>query len=203
MDALRASQINMLTQLATLKNRLGIDDADVKDDVILTMAIEAFTARFDGECKRTMQRTVDAEEEFSADQREIIPACYPIEQVTAFYVEYNEIEGWLEQTDIVHLIRKKHIISLGSPFGTEDAIAKVVYTGGYVMPGDEVGDGQTALPKDVENACIEQCSYWYQNRKRLGLVAISGEGGSIQQFAQLDLLPSIKPVLKKYERFLL
>jgi hypothetical protein len=52
--------------------------------------------------------------------------------------------------------------------------------------------GQTPLPDEIAVACQEQVAYWYQNRHRLGLVSVAGEGGAIQQFAQLDLLPSVK-----------
>ena len=48
----------MLTQLSTVKARLGIDDFDVKYDVLLTNAIRAFTTQFDKECNRQFARTV-------------------------------------------------------------------------------------------------------------------------------------------------
>ena len=61
--------------------------------------------------------------------------------------------------------------------------------------------GQTALPSEIEHACADQVAYLYQNRSRLGITSVTGEGGGISQFSQLDLLPHVKPILKKYERW--
>src|SRR2546423_15333813 len=74
----------MLTQLLTVKSRLGIDEFDIKDDALLTRAIKSISARFDMECKRTLARTVDAMHEFDALDLELAPRGYPIESVTRF-----------------------------------------------------------------------------------------------------------------------
>jgi hypothetical protein len=190
----------MLTQLATVKTRLGITDS--VNDTILTNALNAISARFDKETNRTLARTANATFEFDGDKTEIVLPIYPVESVSAFHTKSDEATGWVAVSpNPAYLIRKASVISLveGSIAGS-DELARVTYTGGYVLPGTSVGAGQTALPSDLEQACVEQCCYWYQRRRELGLVSIAGEGGSIQQFAQLDLLPSVKAVLKKYER---
>ena len=104
----------MLTQLSTLKTRLAIDQFDLQYDAILTNAIKAVGARFDKECSRTLARTVALAEEFSADETEIRPACYPIETVTKFELKSNETDGWTEQTGVKYLIRRNCVISLQS-----------------------------------------------------------------------------------------
>ena len=48
----------MLTQLLTIKSRLNIPAADVTNDALLTLAIEAFSARSYRECNRTFARTI-------------------------------------------------------------------------------------------------------------------------------------------------
>src|SRR5207249_3865919 len=96
---------------------------------------------------------------------------------------------------------KRAIIELPVRLGAEREIARVTYAGGYVLPGTIPIGNQTALPDELEAACIEQTTYWYQRRNQLGLTSISGEGGSIQQFSSLDLLPHIRAILKAYERF--
>src|SRR5215510_10463777 len=90
----------MLTQLSTVKSRLGIEEFDVQYDGILTNAIRAVSARFDKECNRTLARTVDAVEEFDTEEREIGVACYPIETVSKFELKSNEAEGWVEQSGV-------------------------------------------------------------------------------------------------------
>src|SRR2546422_9076137 len=96
----------MLTQLNTIKARLGIDEFDVKYDVLLTNAITAVSVRFDQECNRTLARTVGAQHEFNAEETELRVPCYPVEAVTKFELKANETDGWIELTDIEHLIRR-------------------------------------------------------------------------------------------------
>jgi hypothetical protein len=196
----------MLTQLSTLKTRLAIDQFDLQYDAILTNAIRAVSARFDKECSRTLTRTVGLAEEFSADETEIRPACYPIETVTKFELKSNETEGWIEQTNVDFLIRRACVVSLSSPFALRTfrfalPQARVTYTGGYVMPGTTPGAGQAALPDDLEQAAVEQAAYWFQDRDKLGLIRNRPDKGTYQQFAQLDLLLNVKAVLQRHERW--
>src|SRR5262249_44923173 len=126
----------MLTQLSTVKTRLAITVTDYDD--LLTNAIRAVSARFDQECNRTLARTVNATHEFSADETELRPPCYPIESVTKFETKPDEATGWTEQTGIKYLLRRQCVISLPSPFcilNSAFSICRVTYTGGYVLPG--------------------------------------------------------------------
>jgi hypothetical protein len=86
----------MLTQLSTVKVRLGIEEFEVKYDGILTNAIRAVSARFDKECNRTLARSVDAVEEFDGEDREIMVACFPIESVNKFELKraVSWRDGW-------------------------------------------------------------------------------------------------------------
>src|SRR6266404_4225575 len=106
----------MLTQLSTLKTRLGITAATY--DAILTNAITAVSARFDKETSRTLARAAATTEEFSADETEILVSRYPIEAVTKFELKSNETEGWVEQTGIDYLIRRACVVSLKFPLST-------------------------------------------------------------------------------------
>lgn len=192
----------MLTQLATLKARLKIEDSYLVEDVILTNFIKLVSGRFQKECNRVFDRAAAATEEFDADETEVRCGRYPIETVAQWDLKTNETEGWVLQTGIDFLIKRACVISLYAPLGTWRQRGRVSYAGGYVLPGTTPGAGQTALPDEVEQACVEQCAWLFQNRNRLGMTSVSGEGASISSFAQLDLLPSVKPVLKKYERWL-
>ena len=77
---------------------------------------------------------------------------------------------------------------------------RVTYTGGFVLPGTTPGAGQTALPSDIEQAAIEQAAAWFQNRDKLGLIRNWPSGGTYQVFSQLDLLPNVAAVLRRYAR---
>src|SRR5437016_2794708 len=102
----------MLTQLLTVKSRLGIAEVDVQYDTLLTSIISAVSTRFDKECNRTFTRTVGATYQFAAEDTEIIPAIYPIESVTKFELKSNETDGWIEQADVQYLIRNSCVVSL-------------------------------------------------------------------------------------------
>ena len=194
----------MLTQLSTVKSRLALTVTDYDD--LLTAAIKAVSARFDKECHRTLARTTSATHEFEVDETEVLPPCYPIESVTKFELKFNETDGWSEQTGIQYLIRRQCVISLSNainypPSTINSPIARVTYTGGYVLPGDTPGAGQTALPDDLEQAAVEQVAYWFRNREKTGLLRSWPHGGVYESFLQSDLLLEVRAVLKKYERW--
>ena len=193
----------MLTQLNTVKSRLGLTDTTY--DTLLTNAIKAVGGRFDQECNRTLARTENFTQEFDPQTAEICAACYPIESVATFEFKTNETDGWIEQTGIQYLLRRSCIISLPfQPFSSsafQPFLSRVTYTGGYVLPGTVPGTGQTALPDDLEQAAVEQVAYWFQNRDKLGVIRQWPKGGTYEQFGDLDLLPNVRAVLQRYERW--
>ncbi len=192
----------MLTLLDTVKARLGLAPEDVQDDTLLENLIKFASGRFEADCRRKFGRVEGATWEFRADAAAVFPERVPLEAVSAWHLKETEADGWEEQTEVDYLIgAKKNVLELDLPLGTAKELARVTYTGGYVLPGAVAGAGQTALPAVVEQACVEQVAYWYQRRNQLGLVSISGEGGSIQNFPALDLLPNVKAVLKSFERW--
>lgn len=189
-----------LAQLSSIKTRLGLEQTDTDDDAILGGMLAHCSARFERECNRTFERQEDCTEEFEGHSSELRPSRYPVESVGGFHLKSNETDGFQELSGVSYLLRRKCVISLPQPLGSEDQVLQVTYTGGYVLPGTEPEDGQTALPDDIREACVEQVVYWYQRKNQLGLTSVSGEGGSIQNFSSLDLLPHVKAVLKKHER---
>ena len=194
----------MLAQLTTLKARLKIEEFDTADDALLTIFLNAMSGRFQKECNRKFDRAEDATYEFRADEMDILVDRPPIEDVVSFHLKSNEADGWVLQSDIVYLLGpQKNIIELATPLGTSREIARVTFDGGYVLPGGTVDTGQTALPGEIESACIEQCAHWYQNRDRLGIASVSGQGGSLalSVVTPLSLLPQVMAVIKKYERY--
>ena len=189
----------LLAQLTTIKNRLGI--TDTTDDTLLTNFIEFASARFERDTNRSLERAASTTDELPADQTEILVTRFPLETVNSFHLKANETDGWLLQPNVDYLIRRACVISLSAPLGTKYEQARVTYTGGYVLPGTTPGSGQTALPDDLEHACTEQVAYWYQNRFRLGLLSMPAEGRTFFNIAQIDLLPQVQSILKRYERF--
>jgi hypothetical protein len=149
-------------------------------------------------------RTVGVCQEFPAGEIEIPVCCYPIEAVTKFEVKSSESTGWVEQTAVEYLVRARCVISLPVPLWAQcssAALARVTYTGGYVLPGTTPGVGQTALPADLENAAIEQVAFWFARRETAGVIRIWPTGGNYMQLVDTDLLPAVRAVLRKHTRF--
>jgi hypothetical protein len=192
----------MLCQLTDLKTRLRIAEADVVDDAVLEAFIAGTSGRFARECNRIFDYSATATYDFRGDEMDLVVDRYPIVSVTSFSLKTTETGGFVAQTAPDYVVNPtRNIIELATTLGTSRQIGRVTFAGGYVLPGTTPSEGQTALPDEIEQAAIEQCAYWYQRKDQLGLTSVSGEGGSISQFAALDLLPGVTKVLKKYERW--
>jgi hypothetical protein len=200
--------VNNLATLLEIKARLILQPADTADDAILQNALNAISGRFYNDCNRQFDYLTSWQFEFPADLLNIVPDRSPIDrtQPVTWEVKDSEALGFVVQnTPVPDFIfgRNNNVFILQAPLGTNLQMARVTYGGGFVLPGNQVGSSQIALPSDIEQACVEQVAYWYQRRNQLGLVSVGGEGGTISQYRTLDLLPSVVAVLKKYERFVL
>jgi hypothetical protein len=191
----------MLTQLSTLKTRLGLAEADTSQDPLLLGLITACSAHFEQECRRGLSRAVNLTEEFSADLREICPATYPIETVSKFELKTSETGGWLEQSGVSFVLRFGCIVSLATPLGAAEQLARVTYTGGYVLPGTLPAPGQESLPADLEQAVLEQVAAWFLNRDKVGLLRNWPTNGTFQVLSQLPVLPWVRQVLNTHQRW--
>jgi hypothetical protein len=190
----------MLTTLETIKSRLRIDAFDTGDDILLNRFLRHASARIEMECNRRFARLEGATDQFPGDATDLIVTRYPVETVSGFELKTNERIGWETVDDVDYLLRPGGVIRLAEILGAESQVLRVTYTGGYVLPGDTPAPGQTALPDDLEQACVEQIAFWYQRREQLGIVNFSGEGGTIKLPGNPDLLPQVSAVLKRYTR---
>jgi len=135
-----------------------------------------------------------------------VARCYPIETVTKFELKNTEAEGWIEQLGVTYLLRQACIISLTLPLSfvpqaATPQLARVTYTGGYVLPGATPSAGQSALPDDLESAAIEQVAAWFQQRDKLGLIRHWPSGGTYLVFIQLPMLPQVSEMLRAHQRW--
>lgn len=84
--------------------------------------------------------------------------------------------------------------------GTRSKRVRIGYTGGYVMPGEVAGPGQTALPPILEAAAIEQVAMWYQLEATTGIFRVEGGGGTYLEVADRVWVPWVKRVLGRYRK---
>ena len=131
-----------------------------------------------------------------------------------FQLKSTQAPGWTLQAGIDYIIRGNCVISLAVPLvphppASVPALARVTYTGGYVLPGAPdpqpiSPDSQPVrLPADLEHAMVEQVTFWFENREKLGEIRNWPAGGNYVQLADTDLLPSVRAVLKRYSRMVL
>ena len=193
----------MLTQLTTVKSRLGLEQFDPTDDALLTNIIKHVSARFAAECNRIFDYGQSLTYEFRADDTQIVVDHPPIESVSQFDLKSSESEGWIVQSGVEYLLSpQRSLVELAEPLGSVRQLGRVTFTGGYVLPGATPTGNQIALPDDIEQCCLDQVAYWYSRRSQLGLLSISSEAGIVQQFQSTDLLPQVRATLKHYERWI-
>jgi hypothetical protein len=188
----------MLTQLETVKLRLAVSFTD--DDVILQRAIAAVSARFEAYCNRSFGRVENARQEFPSDALEFSVESFPIESVAGFAIKRSEAEGWIAVSPAPeYFTRGACVIALLGRLGAGREMACAVYSGGYVLPGTEVAAGQAPLPADIEQACVEQVAFWYQNRSKLGVTSVT-ENSVTSSVTQEAMLPSVEDALQRHIR---
>src|SRR6266480_7945213 len=103
----------MLTQLATIKSRLGLDPFDTAGEPLLTSLLKHVSARFAAECNRIFDYGAGLTYEFRADQLNILVDHPPVELVTQFHLKTTEAEGWSLQSAIDYLLGpQKSLIEL-------------------------------------------------------------------------------------------
>lgn len=162
-------------------------------------------------CNRKFERTVAAQDIFTADRKTWILQRYPIETVSAIEQRDDLAGGWttlVVNDTIANQLDLAGLLFFASLLGTELSQIRVTYTGGYwfdmtedstgVMPG-----AATLLPKDLRMAWYLQCREVWNKIDRLGTGIVSGENATFvsQMLMNLDLLPAVKGLLQKYVRY--
>ena len=83
----------MLTQLSTIKARLGLEQFDTTDDLVHTNLLRHVSGRFAIECNRIFDYGAALTFEFRAEQINIVVDRPPIELVSQFELKTTEAEG--------------------------------------------------------------------------------------------------------------
>lgn len=191
-----------------VKVRAGMEIGDTSQDQIIDDIIRGIANLFENYCNRIfILNTSDATEYYDGGVNVIIVKRYPIVSITSVTesTDYDwDNETALTANDGYRSTNDKGIIHrLASDFYCGRDIVRIVYTGGYVAPGCDVGSGETALPDDLREAAIKQARYELKRKDDLGLSAVSAMGTNITKYAEDDLLPIVKRTLNHYRRWIL
>jgi uncharacterized phiE125 gp8 family phage protein len=193
-----------LTSLINLKSYLNISVETY--DTLLENLIDRATALFESFTGRNLMARDysydSSSDDYDADNAildgngfdQIILPQYPINSVTTLRINEIEIDA------------RDGIYSLGY---VVDAKAGIIRLAGYLFSEGwgnvelEYNAGYSAVPKDLEQAVIEQAAWMHKQ---------SGEGGSLLgvtsvtiaddpvAFMLKDLLPSVKMALERYKK---
>ena len=199
----------MLCTIADIKARRGISITD--HDAVLTQIAAAFTARADRYCGRTRLVTAADATDYVTGQTNMIQLLrYPVVSITSikecYGYNYDDVDPLTADTDyrlIAPGSDNRGVIARiwGCWYTGFDGI-QVVYRGGYCAAGVSPAQGtaEVALPDDLREAAILQCSFVFKRRDDIGLSGISFDGGSMNKFAALKLLPEVADILAGYKR---
>lgn len=190
--------------LDDVKGRLGISLTD--HDTVITRIIAGTGKIFDSYCQRPLLLTAaEVIEDYTGAGCYLQLRRYPIISITsikeAIDYDFDAADELVEDDD--------YRIMNGGVNGilcriyacwpsTPDAI-RVIYRGGFAAADAVLGEGETALPDDIREAAIEQACLFFKRKDDLGLSSVSFEGGSIQKFNNLDLLPFVRDTLDRYK----
>jgi hypothetical protein len=194
----------MLCTLDDLKTRLGLTG---EHDATLTRILLSFAAIAKTWTGRTLVApAADATEYYTGVGNFMQVTAYPVITITsikeALDYDYANATPLVANTDY-RLVNSglKGVLyrAWGDWLGYPDSI-QIVYRGGYCAAGVTPGEGEFALPDDLREAAIEQCSFIFKRRDDIGLSSNSFQGGGINVFSSMDLLPMVKETLDSYRR---
>jgi hypothetical protein len=202
----------MLCTVKDIKDRLGLTDEQTDHDAVIAQIIAGFTSLADRMTNRVLLATEeDVLEYYTGGTALLQVRRYPILTITSVKEsetgDFDEAAALIEGDDW-RLVSKglsgviRRLWGLWSP--EIDGI-QIVYRGGYAAAGaeeqeDGLPDGEIAMPADLREAAIKQCSMEFQRRDDLGISGTTFEGGGFNKFTDMQMLPVVRDVLESYRR---
>ncbi len=188
-----------------VKTRLGISDSDY--DVMIAAIIAGLTGRFDAFCGRTLLQTAaDVIEYYTGLGQYLQLNRYPLIAITsvkeAWDRDFDNADALTAEEDYWPMSLGKNGILYRNMtrWPVRPDSIQVIYRGGYAAAGEEAGSSETALPAEIREAAIMQASLVFKRRDDIGLSGVGFEGGSMNKFQAMKLLPDVEDVLKQYRR---
>jgi hypothetical protein len=195
----------MLCLIADIKTRLGLTGTE--HDTLLAALVAAFSRRADVFTARVLQDTgANVTEYHQGGCQYLQLERYPVVSITtikeSWDFDWTAATALVADTDYRLLAggRTGLLLRLYADWIDQPDGIQVVYRGGFAEPDAVLTAGQTALPPDLREAAIEQCSLIFKRRDDIGLSGITFEGGGFQKFSAIDLLPNVEKTLLSYRR---
>jgi hypothetical protein len=180
-----------LTTVSAVKEELGIPDADMSQDALISLFIDRASDAIVTFCSRPFAKEGYRETVPGYGSNRLILSRTPIVEITSVIADSEIITDYLlEDPEAGILFRRRGwqwAPTMGwnitwHPVGnSEDLNFTVEYTAGYVLPGDQ---GTRTLPNDIEKACIETVKAWYLARERDPVITAERIGDYQASYAQ-------------------
>ena len=199
------SSVGRICTLADVKDYIGETKTDY--DSIINKIILGAEALFNNFTFRNLILNTTDETVYltgNGTPRLVLPR-YPVLSITSLKeaIDYDfDLDTLVANTDYRLVAGGKNgiIYRMGCNWYEMDDSIQVIYKGGYVPAGQTPGTGETAMPADLREAAIMQTSFIFKRKDDIGLSAVSFQGGSINKFSEVELLPMVKDTLLSYRR---
>jgi len=200
------SATGRICTLADIRDRLGLADGDTDNDALLNRILVGIEDMFSSYTGRELILNAAAVTEyFTGCGSRLLINRYPIVSVTSIIesYDYSFTETALTANSDYRLVgggKNGIIYRMNMNWPDTEDIIQIIYKGGCCAAGQTPGDGEFAMPADLREAAIEQASFIYKRKDDIGLSAVSFDGGGVQKFSAMKLLPLVEQTLKKYKR---
>ena len=202
------SSASGLCTLGDIKLRLGESQTSV--DNLINQIITNISALFDSFCRRILLVTAASVTEYFTGEGLYLPLPrYPVVELTtvkeAYDYAFTTATALTLNTDyrIINGGLNGLLYRVNRQWCSLADSVQVVYRGGYCPAGVDPAAGEFALPADLREAAILQACLAFKRRDDLGLSGAGFDGGSFNKFADLELLPVVKDILKLYQQTIL
>jgi hypothetical protein len=192
----------LLCTLSDVRNRRGITTTE--HDTVITQIIEAVQVAFEQHCGRSLiQNDSDVTEYYTGQGQYLQVNRYPIISITSIKeatdYDFTNATALVADDDyrLIALGKKGILYSLLGSWDSEPDSVQIVYRGGYCGADLTPDTGETAVPADLREAAILQSVWIFQRKDDMGLLNISGVGGSISKQIDMTLLPYVQRLLDR------
>jgi len=199
------SSTGRICTLTDVKDRLGITNTDF--DEAINRIILGLEAIFNGHTNRTLLVTATDVTDYYAGMGGILQIKrYPLVSITsikeALDFDFASATALIADTDYRQLTggERGMLYRIYKSWSQVPDSIQIIYRGGYCSAGQAPGEGEHQLPADLREAAIEQASFIFKRKDDIGLSGVGFEGGSINKFSAIKLLPMVEDILKKYRR---
>ena len=195
-----------LCTLDDVKSRLGMTTAD--NDVLFCRIIAGVEAVFNKHTMRTLVAPAfDVTEYYTGQGPYLQLNNYPIISITsikeALDYDFASATALIANSEYRMVSGGKNGILyklFNIPwYGVTDTV-EAKYRGGFCAAGITPGTGEFAMPDDLREAAILQSTLVFKRKDDIGLSSVGAQGGSASKFADMELLPMVKEILKDYIR---